>query len=46
MNNNNHINFGKTLTLTSDELKKLGLNYGKNEIRYEVFTALQVVLKF
>jgi len=41
LNNNNHINFGKTLTLTSDELKQLGLRYGKNEIRYEVFTALQ-----
>ena len=41
LNNNNHINFGKTLTLTSDELKQLGLRYGNNEIRYEVFTALQ-----
>ena len=32
--------------MTSDELKKLGLKYGKNEIRYEVFTALQVSFRY
>jgi len=41
LNNNNVVNFGKTLELTSDQLKKLNLKYGKNEIRYEVFTMLQ-----
>jgi len=34
LNNNNVVNFGKTLELTSDQLKKLNLKYGKNEIRY------------
>lgn len=41
VNNNNGVNYGKTLVLTSDELKKLNLKYGKNEIRYEVTTMLQ-----
>ena len=39
------MNFGKTLELTSDQLKKLNLKYGKNEIRYEVFTMLQEIFK-
>ena len=40
------MNFGKTLELTSDQLKKLNLKYGKNEIRYEVFTMLQEIFEF
>ena len=39
------MNFGKTLELTSDQLKKLNLKYGKNEIRYEVFTMLQEIFE-
>ena len=42
VNNNNQSNYGKTLELSSDDLKKLNLNYGKNEIKYEVFSMLQV----
>ena len=45
LNNNNVVNFGKTLELTSDQLKKLNLKYGKNEIRYEVFTMLQEIFE-
>lgn len=40
-NNNNGHNYGKTLELSSEQIKKLKLKYGKNEIKYEVFSMLQ-----